>query len=340
MPILINIQEFLEISEQYPLLDVRSPGEFEYGHIPGAHSLPLFSDEQRAIIGTAYKQVSRESAVNKGLSFFGPKMRELADHAKNIQNGNNFIVHCWRGGMRSATVAWLLELYGFKVYLLRGGYKSFRRAVLESFSKERKISILGGKTGSGKTLILKEFLKKGEQVVDLEHLAHHKGSTFGALGETPQPTQEMFENELFFHLSKADENKTIWLEDESGMIGCRVIPKLFFEKMRSSPTFFLDIPFEVRLQYLTEEYGKFADEDLKNAIRRITKKLGGIDTKNALEAIDNKDTKNAFEICLKYYDKTYDYGKNKRKPETVIHCPFDNLNIQEIAKEIIFRSRL
>jgi tRNA 2-selenouridine synthase len=339
VPTSINIQEFLELSEQHPILDVRSPGEFEYAHIHGAHSLPLFSNEERAIVGTAYKQVSRESAVNKGLAFFGPKMKELADKAKKINSGKTFLVHCWRGGMRSASVAWLLELYGFKVYLLRGGYKSFRRTVLETFNEERQILILGGRTGSAKTLILKEFVNLGEQVVDLEHLAHHKGSSFGALGETPQPTQEMFENELFFQLFKTDKNKTIWLEDESGMIGSRSIPKMFFEKMRTSRTFFLDIPFEIRLNYLTEEYGVFAAEDLKDAIRRITKKLGGAEAKAALEAIDNGDNKAAFEICLKYYDKTYDYGKNRRDQESVTICPFDTLNIDKIAAEIISKSR-
>ena len=339
MPIIVDIQEFLELSEQHPILDVRSPGEFEYGHIPNAHSVPLFSDEERAIIGTAYKQVSREAAVNNGIAFFGPKMKELASIAKRTSPGNTFLVHCWRGGMRSGSVAWLLELYGYKVYLLRGGYKSFRGAVLENFSEERNILVLGGRTGSAKTLILKKFVDLGEQVVDLEYLAHHKGSSFGALGEKPQPTQEMFENELFFQLYKTDKNKPVWLEDESGMIGSRAIPKLFFEKMRSCNSYFLDIPFIIRLEYLNEEYGKFEPEDLKDAIKRITKRLGGLDTKIALEAIDNKDTKSAFEICLKYYDKTYDYGKNKRAENTVITCPFDNLNIDQIAKEIVLKSR-
>ncbi len=335
MPTPINIHEFLELSEQHPILDVRSPGEFEYGHIPGAYSLPLFSDEERAIIGTAYKQINRESAVNKGLAFFGPKMKTLADNAKKITHENTFLVHCWRGGMRSASVAWLLELYGYKVFLLRGGYKSFRRMILESFNDEREILILGGRTGSAKTKILKEFINLGEQVIDLEYLAHHKGSSFGALGEKPQPTQEMFENELFFQLHKTDKNKPLWLEDESGMIGSKAIPRVFFEKMRRSRTFFLDIPFENRLHYLTKEYGKFAPEELKDAIRRITKKLGGVDTNIALEAIDCGDIKTAFEICLKYYDKTYDYGKNKRDAETVTTYPFDNLNVEEIAAEVL-----
>ncbi len=335
MPTPINIQEFLELSEKHPVLDVRSPGEFEAGHIPGAVSLPLFTNEERAIVGTAYKQVSRESAVNKGLGFFAPKMKELADAAKKISGGNTFLVHCWRGGLRSASVAWLLELYGCKVYVLRGGYKSFRRRALESFGEDRNILILGGRTGSGKTLILKELLDLEEQVIDLEQLAHHKGSSFGALGEKPQPTQEMFENTLFIELYKKDKTKTLWLEDESNMIGAKVIPKLFFEKMRSSPVFFLNIPFEVRLDYITEVYGKFNASDLKDAVSRITKKLGGIGTKTALEAIDAGDLKTAFEICLRYYDKTYDYGKNNRNQEKLTACDFEKLNVKEIAEEII-----
>lgn len=278
--------------------------------------------------------MSRELAVNKGLEFFGPKMKELAKSAKKISSETTFLVHCWRGGLRSASVAWLLELYGFKVYLLKGGYKSFRNFVLESFSDDRKIVVLGGRTGSGKTIILKELEKLGEQIIDLEQLAHHKGSSFGALGETAQPTQEMFENELFFQLYKTDKNKALWLEDESNRIGARVIPQFLFEKMRTCKNVFIDLPFETRSQYLTDEYGKFKPEDLKDAIKRIEKRLGGSATKTALEAIDSGDVKQAFELCLIYYDKTYTYGKNKRTPESVINCSFKKLEADLIAQEI------
>lgn len=336
MPIPVHIHEFLELSKQYPVLDVRSPSEYTAGHIPGACSLPLFTDEERAIVGTAYKQVSREHAVNKGLGIFGPKMKQLADDAKRNYKGEKiFLVHCWRGGMRSGTVAWLLELYGFKVYVLRGGYKAFRRSVLESFNKEWNISILGGRTGSGKTMILKELGKQGEQIIDLEGLAHHKGSSFGSLGEKPQPTQEMFENKLFMELKAIDNTRAVWIEDESNMIGTKVIPKAFFLKMRSSPVYFLDIPFETRLNYLTQEYGKFSSEEIKEAIVRITKKLGGQHVKAAIEAIDAGDFKTAFGICLSYYDKTYEYGKNKREPQSIVNCSFQVLSAEQIATAVI-----
>ena len=339
MPTIVNIQEFLKLSKSFPILDVRSPGEYDYGHIPIAHSLPLFTNEERAVVGTAYKQVSRESAVNKGLEFFGPKMKTLANAAKKTSTGTTFLVHCWRGGLRSASVAWLLELYGFKVYLLQGGYKTFRNFVLETFSEDRKMLVLGGRTGSGKTIILKELEILGEQIIDLEHLAHHKGSSFGALGETPQPTQEMFENELFLQLHRTDKNKTLWLEDESNRIGSMVIPKSLFEKMRACKNVFIDLPFDIRSQYLTEEYGKLKSEDLKDAIKRIEKRLGGLATKTALEAIDSGNIKQAFELCLIYYDKTYTYGKNKRNPESVINCAFEKLDANLIAKGIINYSK-
>ena len=317
------------------MLDVRSPAEYDCGHIQGAYSLPIFSNDERAIVGTAYKNESREAAVEKGLAFWGPKMKEQVENAKKINNNKTFLVHCWRGGMRSSSLAWLLELYGFKIYLLRGGYKSFRRKVLESFAEDREILILGGKTGSCKTIILNKLMALGIQAIDLERLANHKGSSFGALGEKPQPTQEMFENELFFQLYKTDKSKIVLLEDESAMIGNKVIPKMFFEKMRNNNTFFLDIPFENRLENITIEYGKYESTDLKEAINRITKRLGGLATKVALEAIDNGDFKTAFEICLAYYDKTYEYGKYKRAPETITNCTFDKFNIDSIAQEII-----
>lgn len=335
MPIPILIHEFLELAKRYPVLDVRSPSEYAQGHIPNAHSLPLFTDEERAVVGTAYKQVSREAAVNKGLEIFAPKMKTLADNAKRTNEEKIFLVHCWRGGMRSGTMAWLLELYGYKVYLLKGGYKAFRKEVLESFTKERKLNILGGKTGSGKTVVLKQLAANQEPVIDLEALAHHKGSAFGALGELPQPTQEMFENNLFVQLHKTDANRAVWVEDESNMIGTKVIPKPFYLKMRNSPVFFIDIPFEVRLDYLTQEYGRFATTDLKEAITRITKKLGGQHVKAAIDAIDSGDVKAAFKICLSYYDKTYEYGKNKRSPESVVNCAFDKLDANNMAIELV-----
>jgi len=209
----IHIEQFLQLAKGSPILDVRSPAEFAHAHIPGAYSLPLFSDEERKIVGTTYKQQSREAAIKVGLDFFGPKMRRMVEEVesffdKKVQIANGLppdngqqpskivLVHCWRGGMRSAGVAWLLDLYGFKVYTLIGGYKFFRCFVLRQFEVPFAFKILGGYTGSGKTEVLKQLARAGELIIDLEALANHKGSAFGNIGMPEQPSQEMFENLL------------------------------------------------------------------------------------------------------------------------------------------------
>ncbi len=341
----ITIEDFLQLSKLYPVFDVRSPGEYTHAHIPNALSLPLFTDEERKIVGTTYKQQSREAAIKIGLDFFGVKMRGMVEEAEKImanfvQNNSNpnpdktnsggleVLIHCWRGGMRSAGVAWLLDLYGFKVYTLAGGYKAYRKWVLAQFDKQYQFKIIGGYTGSGKTLVLQELRHQHQQIIDLEALANHKGSAFGALGENPQPKQEMFENLLAESLSDicltlAEENclqnnneqlsSTIWLEDESQRIGNLQIPMPLWYTMRKSPVYFLDIPFKERLNYLTEAYGKFEKEKLVTAIMRIQKRLGGMETKNAINYLLENKCKECFCILLTYYDKWYSKGLQNRE---------------------------
>lgn len=331
----VSISEFLSLAENFPVLDVRSPGEFAHAHIPGAHSLPLFTDEERKVVGTAYKQQSKQVAVKIGLKYFGVKMVDMVETVeklikdlqpkskKNDTDTKEFhtstvLVHCWRGGMRSAGVAWLLDLYGFKIYTLAGGYKGYRNWVLEQFEKEYSMNILGGYTGSGKTEVLKALLKRGYTVIDLEGIAQHKGSAFGAMGLPPQPSQEHFENmlagELVRGLNKSisdesmDFQRTIWLEDESQRIGTVTIPSVLFQQMRKKKVYFLEIPFESRLDYINLHYGKFEKSELVNAVIRIKKRLGGLETKYAINFLLEDDIKEAFRILLQYYDKLY--GKN------------------------------
>jgi tRNA 2-selenouridine synthase len=319
----IRIDEFLEMAGKYPVLDVRSPGEYTHAHIPGAYNLPLFSDEERKVVGTMYKQEGREQAVKTGLDYFGVKMRKMVEDVEEIIRshrfpipGNTVLVHCWRGGMRSAGVAWLLDLYGFEVYTLVGGYKAFRNWVLQQFEKPYHFKMIGGYTGSGKTHVLKELGLANHSIVDLEGIAYHKGSAFGDLGEKKQPTQEMFENTLGLELNAIGENKDIWVEDESRRIGNINLPLALWATMRRSPVFFLEVPFEERLNYITEEYGKFKKEELINATVRIRKRLGGLNTKNAVSYLLEGNCKEAFRILLNYYDKFYEHGLHDR----------DNLN--------------
>jgi tRNA 2-selenouridine synthase len=258
-----TVERFVALSQQHPVIDVRSEGEYDHAHIPGAYNLSLFNDEERKVVGTIYKQQSREAAIKKGLDYFGPKMSRMISFIEEIKEKNQstdktVLVHCWRGGMRSGGVAWLLDLYGFKVYTLVGGYKSFRNWALNSFKREWNFNILGGYTGSGKTIILEALKERGEAVIDLEGLAGHKGSAFGRIGLPAQDSVEMFENKLALELYKTSEaipNKSIWLEDESQRIGSVSIPHDLWNTIRKKKVFFIDVPFENRLEYLVETYG-------------------------------------------------------------------------------------
>jgi tRNA 2-selenouridine synthase len=309
----IEVEQFIELSELFPVIDVRSDGEYKHAHIPGAFSLPLFVDEERKIVGTIYKQQSREQAIKKGLEYFGPKMKDMVVFvekilAKQTAEKKQVLVHCWRGGMRSAAVAWLLDIYGFKVYTLVGGYKNYRNWVLTQFEKSWKINILGGFTGSGKTILLHELQNHNEAVIDLEGIAGHRGSAFGRIGLPEQTSVEMFENKLAMALVKIEKShpeKYIWLEDESQRIGSVSIPTMLWTTMRKSQVYFLDIPFENRLNYLVETYGKLDKHELSEATKRIQKKLGGLETKTALQFLEEDDLLGCFEILLKYYDKLY-----------------------------------
>jgi len=320
----INIDDFIMEAESSIgssflssiIIDVRSPAEYEHAHIPTALNLPLFDNEERAMIGTTYKKQSREAAIKAGLPLFGNKMLSMIETVETwiaaTQKDNNvtkptLFVHCWRGGMRSAAVAWLLDLYGYKVIQLTGGYKAYRNWVLAQFNIPYTLKVLGGFTGSGKTEILHALQEKNYAVIDLEGLAHHKGSAFGAIGQLPQPSQEMFENILakkLFEINK--NNKPIWIEDESQRIGTVLIPTALFHLMRNSTCYFMTIPFEQRLLFILEAYGKFDAQSLIEATERIQKRLGGLETKNAVAHIMLGELKEAFSILLKYYDKWYE----------------------------------
>jgi tRNA 2-selenouridine synthase len=351
----INIEQFLQLSKLHPVIDVRSPGEYNHAHLPGSYSMPLFTDEERAVVGTAYKQESRENAIKHGLDFFGPKMKKMVEEVEGIlnsrlrvadlKNGNPatenlkskiVLIYCWRGGMRSGAVAWLLDIYGFKIFTLAGGYKKFRNHVLESFKLPYNFKILGGYTGTGKTEVLKELKRKGERVIDLEEIAKHKGSAFGNIGMPKQPTQEMFENLLSCELqaTSVDEKRIsaspTWLEDESQRIGLVNIPNDLWNTMRQSPVCFLDIPFEERLKHIIEEYGCLDKEKVITAIGRIKDRLGGLEAKRAIEFLEQDNTAESFRILLKYYDKWYTKGLHNREE---INSLLHTVNLESVTPE-------
>ena len=318
----IDIEQFLYLRKDIPVIDVRSPAEYERGHIPGALSLPLFNNEERAHVGTVYKRQGRQEAVMEGLKMAGPKMAQLAEAARKIAGSRQqLIVHCWRGGMRSESMAWLIEKLDIRCYVLQGGYKTFRRYGRELLSRPWQILILGGYTGSGKTEILKALAEQGEQVVDLEGLARHKGSAFGAMGQKQQLSTEHFENLLFDRWLTLREDQPLWLEDESKMIGRNVIPDELFEAMRKAPVIKVEMSRPLRVERLVKEYAGFHKTKLHDAVKRISKRLGGQKAKEAAEAIDRDDFRTAIDITLDYYDKAYQHGLSKRSSHTIYPIP-------------------
>ncbi|MCZ9890910.1 tRNA 2-selenouridine(34) synthase MnmH [Brachyspira hyodysenteriae] len=277
----IDIEEFLKFAnyDELPIIDVRSPIEYNHAHIPNAHNVYLFNDEERKDVGTIYKQIGRKEAILKGLEYVSVRMtsilKTIDEIAKKYNSTNKILMHCFRGGMRSESTAWLCSTYGYEVYILKGGYKRYRNYVLDSFERDYKIYLLTGRTGSGKTLILNKLKSMNYNVIDLEKIAKHKGSAFGWINEGEQPSQEQFENNLSYELLKYDINSILWFEDESLLIGRRAIPKSLFNKMREAKKIiYLDIPKECRAEYIVNTYGKYNINDLKESILKIKKRLG------------------------------------------------------------------
>jgi len=311
---LIEIQNYIKKAGSGLLIDVRSPSEFAKGNIPGSINLPLLSDEERREIGTIYKQESKRKAIRRGLDFFGPKMKDLVLQVDSITGTSDdkpadeceITCYCWRGGMRSNIVAWLLRTYGYKVTLIKGGYKSYRHWCLDQFEGKINIILLGGYTGSGKTNVLSKLIHKKLPIIDLEGLANHKGSAFGGIGLGVQPTQEHFENHLALSIFKLVEHYGyVILEDESQRIGTICIPQPLWESMKTSSLLFLQVPFAIRLTNILTDYGKLDRSLLCAAVIRLQKRLGGLDTKRCLEYLVNKDHTSCFTLLLQYYDKLY-----------------------------------
>jgi len=335
MPIEIDIDKFLELRDRYPAFDVRTPDEFEKGHIKGVHNLPLFTNEERAEVGTIYKQVGKQEAIYRGLELVGSKMTKYIDQVKEITDSDTLLFHCWRGGMRSNSMAWLFEKYGKTSYILSGGYKSYRRSVNNSFEKKWKIIILGGLTGSGKTEILIQLVKQGEKIINLEKLANHKGSSFGSIGENAQPSTEHFNNLIFEELNNINDQETIWIEDESHMVGTCYIPDPFWNQMRAVPVIKLEVPKKERIERLIKLYTISDKSNLIEATKRIQKRLGAQHVKAAVEAIEKNNLNVATDIILTYYDKAYKHGISRRQAASIYPFVTEFLSASEISDKLI-----
>jgi len=300
------------------LIDLRSPDEYYKGHMPNSINIPLFNNDERAFIGKKYKNAGREKAVFEGLKIVEKKFDQLigdivSENKKYINKTKTPLIssqlkfYCARGGMRSISVSWLLEKIGYKSFKLEGGYKSYRNWVLNSFQDDRNITLIGGKTGTGKTKILKNLMSHNYQVIDLEYLANHRGSSFGGLGMNCQPSNEQFENLLAENLLRFSKSKTIYIEAESANIGSCRIPNELFKQMKNAKRIEIIQSKKNRISELISTYSVFPDNELKNSVKKISKRLGPQRTKRAIEAIGSKNWEDVCNAVLDYYDKCYDY---------------------------------
>lgn len=332
----LRISEFLEKSKGQCILDVRSQGEYERSHIPTAINIPLFNNIERAQVGTIYKQVGKQEAILKGLEIVGPKMAPIVKQVQSMTSQPEVFVYCWRGGMRSGSFAWLLQTAGYEVYVLEDGYKSYRRLVIDFLdSMSIQLKVLSGSTGSGKTEMLHLLKYHGEQMIDLEQLAHHKGSAFGALGQAAAPTQEEFDNELYLLLNNMDLSKPIWIENESKNIGRIYLPKHLFNLIQQAPVYYLNVPTEDRINRLMKEYAIFSKEDLANSAERIKKRLGGQAFKDCLTALEENNFRTFAELVLLYYDRTYLKHRDKKKEMVVKEVKVLDQNYEAAVHQLL-----
>ncbi len=330
---------FLQQACERPLFDVRTPVEYARGHIPGALNLPLFDDQERHEVGLLYQREGREAALHRGLEAVGPRLNHYLSSVRERTDSRQLLIYCWRGGMRSRSLGWLLSLAGYRVAVLQGGYKAYRRQVQSTFAAPWPLLILSGMTGSGKTELLEILRRRGEQTLDLEALAQHRGSAFGAMNEQPQPATEQFENRLCAQLRSFATDRPIWVEDESRKIGQIIINENFYQQMRRATALRIDLPRALRVERLCIDYGDQTPEKLACAVASIRKRLGEEKTRTALQAIAAGDREAAAHLLLDYYDKTYLYGLSRRESRKVVTLDPVSRKPQENASTLIALSR-
>lgn len=330
----LSLDDFLRLRQSLPIVDVRSEGEFADGHIPGAINIPILNNAERKAVGTDYKQKGQREAILTGFRLVGPRLPSIVEATEQAANGGELLVHCWRGGMRSNNFCQFAGMARIKAHSLVGGYKVYRQRAVEAFRTPLKLMTIGGTTGSGKSDILRALKATGEQVIDLESLANHKGSAFGALNMSPQPTTEQFQNNLFETILTLDPLRPTWIEDESISIGRIYLPHDFWATMSKSPVIEIQLDRSTRIDRLDREYGVADRAQFLEAMTRITKRLGGQNFKAAAEALEQGNMKSTIDILLQYYDKTYQYGLDKKKARIVATLPWNGADASTVVNDL------
>lgn len=303
------------------IIDVRSPAEFALDHIPGAVSLPVLGDEERARVGTLYKQVSQFDARKLGAALVARNVaRHLEQHFADRDYHWKPLVYCWRGGKRSGSMAHILREVGWHAATLEGGYRSYRRDVLarlETLPQPFRFKVICGATGSAKSRILNALEKRGAQVLDLEGLANHRGSVLGSLPGTPQPSQKMFDSLLWNTLRGLDAARPVFVEAESRKIGNLQVPDVLLQCMRASSCIAVEAPVSERVQFLIREYQHFLSDPawLKAQLLRLTQLHSRETVERWIKAIDASQWESLVADLLElHYDPAYRKSTNNNYP--------------------------
>jgi tRNA 2-selenouridine synthase len=319
----LNKIETISINELDPkkhlLFDVRSPKEYEEYHLPGAECLSIFSNEERAEIGTLYKQHSKERAMERGLEVVAPKLPVLFQKIKSRkekEKNKQVVFYCARGGLRSKSIAQTMTMMGVECFQLEGGIRSYRKEI-EGFFNEfvntpRNIIVIEGHTGTMKTKLLDELEIDGYPVLNLEEMAGHKGSIFGSIGENPS-SQKKFESRLYERLKELQNSPTLIIESESKRIGRVVVPDFLLEGKYSGTRVHIDMPFHLRVQYICNVYEPLLHKDeIGEAINKLSKRIPAPVVEEINHALRNQNYETVVSLLLEYYyDPKYKYAEQK-----------------------------
>lgn len=339
---IISVEEAVAIDSPV-FIDVRSPAEYETGHIPGAVNIPLFSDDERVQVGTTYRQIGVEEAKLQGLVLASAKLPDIVGRVQQLRkSGRKVVVYCWRGGMRSKAVVTVLELMGILSSQLSGGYKAYRQFVLNrlrTFEVKPIIIVLCGSTGTGKTLILNQLANANIPVINLEQLANHRGSVFGQIGLGRPATAQIFDTNLLLALDQLNTQPYIVVECESKRIGNVYLPDCLFDAMRRGKKILVSADIEVRVDRLIKEYihlykDKDNDEAIVAGLESLRRRLGNKKTECLLADFRAGKVRDVVKVLLvDYYDLMYGYGQS----DTAIYDVEVNADDIEQATEVIIQ---
>ncbi len=324
--------------EMHTLIDVRSPKEFNEASIPGSINIPIFNNEERAEIGTIYKQVGAEEAKERGLVIFSQKLPAFISAFKNMDKP--IAVFCWRGGMRSKTAATVLDLMGIQVRQLSGGIRSYRQWVVKELEKKEfapKLFVLNGNTGSGKTAILKKLSQKGYPVMDLEEMAGHRGSIFGQIGLEPS-NQKKFDSYLLNEIKRLQGEPHVFIEGESKRIGKVSLPDFLYEKKEKGLQLFINIPVDERVRNILMDYKPWeSPERFIESFQLIKKRIETPIAKQIQDDLESSNFAPATKLLLEhYYDPKYEHTSNQfpEQQKIIVNAVDVNDAFKKVLKEI------